>query len=350
MFLVCFADETLRVVIHTANLIHRDIHLKCQGAYVEDFPLKQGSPKGQSNFEKDLVSYVASYRYNREHAWDGETKRTLTQELCRYDFSSALAILIPSIPGRHFLNSAPLGHLKLRRAVQEQASSGVREVIAQFSSIGSLNEKWLTEQFLESTGLPNATVADRGSTKKNKVTGRIKFVYPTAEEIRTSVEGYAGGCSVPGVKKNVSKAFLKPLWCKWSSDSDSGNPCRKPQNVPHVKSFYQLGDDGSSMNWFVLSSHNMSIAAWGQVQMGNGGRVNFIRHWELGVFVSPRTLGSAIHRLVPFRTNPIKGNVIPVPLPYKLVPDPYVDLDQPWAVDGQYTHLDRDGRSGAFGF
>jgi tyrosyl-DNA phosphodiesterase-1 len=106
MFLTGFSDGTLRVIIHTANLRYSDIHLKAQAAYIQDFSLKQNPYVGYCEFEKDLLSYIESYQYHTSQAWDGQS-RTLAQELRRYDFSSARAVLIPSIPGRHSLTRPP---------------------------------------------------------------------------------------------------------------------------------------------------------------------------------------------------------------------------------------------------
>ena len=338
MFLIGFSDRTLRVIIHTANLRMCDIHLKAQGAYIQDFPLKQNPYAAKCEFENDLISYIESYQYHTSHTWDGDN-RTLSQELRRYDFSSARAVLIPSIPGRHSLTKPPLGHLKLRRAIQEHtvATNSVQNaVVCQFSSMGSLTIKWLADEFLVST-------SQIDSPPGTSLAERIKFVYPTVEEVRSSLEGYQGGCSVPGTQKNVLKKFLQPLYCRWSSD-DLTNPCEKSHNIPHIKTYYQLNEDDSSMKWFVLTSHNMSKAAWGEVQYGQFGRHIHIRHWELGVFVSPTLVaGEPGHRLVPFGVNASQESDIQIPLPYKVLPDAYGASDRPWMVDAQYTQADRFG-------
>merc|ERR1711971_393390 len=78
----------------------------------------------------------------------------------------------------------------------------------------------------------------------------------------------------------------------------------KGRNVPHIKTYYQVrpgagGQDQESMEWFVLSSHNLSKAAWGEMQNGSRGETFKVLNWELGVFVSPKTLG--VNRLVPHR-------------------------------------------------
>lgn len=97
------------------------------------------------------------------------------------------------------------------------------------------------------------------------------------------------------------------------------------------------------MEWFCLTSHNLSKAAWGEVIMTDGGRRNFCRHWELGVFACPRLLGC--DKMVPAGEQPPSDKEIAVPLPYPLHPTKYAMTDQPWAVDKRYTQPDRWGRT-----
>jgi tyrosyl-DNA phosphodiesterase-1 len=327
-FLIGYADHTCRVVIHSANLRYDDVHLKAQAAYVQDFSIKTESSPSSSNFERDLVSYLDTYNYTNHRTWinDGSAEK-LTNCIQRYDFSTAKAVLLPSTPGYHSLDAPrPLGHLKLRQAVsqyttQEPLNDG--PIICQFSSMGSLDEKYLHK--LQASMDANL----HGSALK------LCLVYPTVDEIRMSVEGYRGGGSVPGSTKNVSKPFLAKLYHKWSSSSAVvQNPIWKEENVPHIKTYYQLDRDKQSMRWVALSSHNLSKAAWGEDQNSRKYRERrlFIRHWELGVFLSPQLL--KCNCIVPWdATRDNASGDVTIPLPFKLMPDPYTASDRPWAVD-----------------
>mmetsp|Transcript_3230 Transcript_3230/g.6937 ORF Transcript_3230/g.6937 Transcript_3230/m.6937 type:complete len:149 (+) Transcript_3230:1282-1728(+) len=107
-----------------------------------------------------------------------------------------------------------------------------------------------------------------------------------------------------------------------------------------------------SMRWFVLSSHNLSKAAWGEIQTrrDRGNReVLTIQHWELGVFLSPSTLGVDSMGPLPCapesstKANSNSGkrsttkhddhNRAIIPLPYKFRPDKYQISDEPWVVE-----------------
>jgi hypothetical protein len=79
-------------------------------------------------------------------------------------------------------------------------------------------------------------------------------------------------------------------------------------------------------------------AAWGELQNGQWGETFKVFHWELGVFISPETLGC--QRLVPFlpyrhnKNGGLPNGTVAIPLPYKFRPEHYAATDQPWTVDG----------------
>jgi tyrosyl-DNA phosphodiesterase-1 len=407
LFLIGFSTGILRVVIHTANLRYNDIHLKTQGAFLQDFPLKSSTVNRATSlsneFEETLVSYMATYSYTKSRVWDDRSSNhescNLTQLLRRYDFATAQAILIPSTPGYHPLSAdgtCHVGHLKLRHALatmvydnkkydvqlttkrddshlttkkllpnqrkqQKPEGSGI---ICQFSSIGSLTEAWLRELELSMdiaatapTGKPPTISSSSSCSTRLSRPIQLRLVYPTVEEIRNSVEGYRGGGSVPGSNQNVSKAFLRPLYHKWST-SGTQDMFQRSQHVPHIKSYYQLTPDGKAMEWFVLTSHNLSKAAWGEViqssQHGKAKRL-FIRHWELGVLIkgiahvisaseTKTTMQHLRSMLKPVSTEGHKQGSTIIPLPYQLWPEPYQPSDRPWAVDRAYTIPDSRGQ------
>jgi tyrosyl-DNA phosphodiesterase-1 len=363
-FLVGLSSGMLRVVIHTSNLRKEDVHLKTQAAYIQDFPLKASgeTATAPSDFENDLVTYFESYGYKRRVIW-GATgpAETLSERLRAYDYSGTSVVLIPSIPGYHPSRGRSFGHLKLRHAISAHASptpiAGC-PIVCQFSSIGSLNEKYLLElqRSMDASQVPRsnggqgrpwdrlAAASPRRGASCSATQLSLRFVYPTMQEICDSVEGPEGGKSVPGRVKNLDgKAFLKPLLHKWAPSAPKGtirtavNPLWKSRNVPHVKTYYQLGADSTSMQWFVVSSHNLSMAAWGTVIHPQFCRPDprlMVRSWELGVFVSPSLLQRCT-RLVPWSPDDrgYQDGDVTVPLPYKLVPELYGANDLPWAVD-----------------
>ena len=416
-------QSNIRVVVHTANMIQQDVEWKCQGLYSQDFPLKSdvGSidQKGHTKpnnpyvksgkkrgwpfedddpqpFEDDLVRYLESYRYSTRQAWCNASQtqtKTLSNKpmslvnLVRlYDFSSAYAVLISSVPGRHSgANAKNFGYSKLQNAIEEHVldhcnHSGSAEknfskpsakplhspVICQFSSMGSLSTKWLHD-FISAIDIHSTSEANTTSRKpESLLVDKIKLVWPTVEEIRTSIEGYQGGGSVPGTSKNVNRDILAPLYHRWSKPGAEYNrnddPLRTAKNVPHIKTFLQLSSDSKddpSIEWLCLTSHNLSKAAWGEYQNSAGSttKILFIRHWELGVFISPATLTKQLLddggdckcqkvRLCPYigsnsNTKVDEADTFStgkrdalIPLPYNVNLERYGNGDVPWTVDG----------------
>ncbi|KAL7526266.1 hypothetical protein ACHAXR_002762, partial [Thalassiosira sp. AJA248-18] len=256
MFLMGYKENNqsmCRVVVHTANILLGDVEYKSQGAYCQDFPLKQndngkmpkvvnpykrkreGTTDDKSSgwpfeeddvpFEEDLVTYLESYRYLTHQSWcstSSTSETTLSnkpmswlQLIRQYDYSNAYAVLVPSVPGRHKnTDYHNFGYLKLRKAVidwvcshrqNSKQPSSPKPIVCQFSSIGSLNEKWLN-QFLSAIDYSSTRDVDpikndsqKGGKKGPKdnqppvLSSRMKIVWPTMDEIRTSVEGYQGG-------------------------------------------------------------------------------------------------------------------------------------------------------------
>mmetsp|Transcript_8649 Transcript_8649/g.12561 ORF Transcript_8649/g.12561 Transcript_8649/m.12561 type:complete len:435 (-) Transcript_8649:28-1332(-) len=403
----------LRLIIHTSNLQRNDLEQKAQGAYIEEFPFQSSDPDSAKprkstnrtcDFENDLVSYIETYKYNKTHQWwwnggdHGEQQRKLVDEIRRYDFSKTRAVLILSTPGWYSYSDRPRGYLKLSKAIRDHYSSNnnsdastnsssttttrasrqeghnnnnnstttttttTTPIVCQFSSIGSLNQKWL-QDFAESL--------DTAQNKCRNLTDDVlRLVYPTSEEIRSSVEGYVGGASVPGTAKNVEKSILKPLFCRWAGAKTDHHhrgrrrhPLHKPSNVPHIKTYYQLTEDSQGMKWFCLTSHNLSKAAWGEKQNTKFGAKLMMRHWELGVVIFP--VGGPKQKLVSVATaaattmttvtkttgnadeehcNEDSLSANEIPLPFQIHPTAYGISDLPWAVDRVYKEPDKYGR------
>lgn len=87
-------------------------------------------------------------------------------------------------------------------------------VVSQFSSIGSLDEKWLTMEFMGSLGQGESS---KGGQLHPPCKGPLgaKLVWPCVSEVRDSIEGWAAGYSIPGPSKNVLKPFLRAYYNRY---------------------------------------------------------------------------------------------------------------------------------------
>ena len=92
---------------------------------------------------------------------------------------------------------------------------------------------------------------------------------------------------------------------------------------PHIKCYTRINSQTNELAWALLTSCNMSKAAWGCLQK-NGSQL-MIRSYELGVLFIPQLLksnnSSTEARLYPTEIasqQSANGNIISVPLPFKI--------------------------------
>lgn len=82
-----------------------------------------------------------------------------------------------------------------------------RALVYLFSSLGSLDEKWMGE-------FASEMCAGVSEDKKALGMGEPLRIWPTVEDVRCCLERYAAGNAIPSPLKNVEKAFLKKYWAK----------------------------------------------------------------------------------------------------------------------------------------
>uniref|UniRef100_F7FWW5 Tyrosyl-DNA phosphodiesterase 1 n=1 Tax=Callithrix jacchus TaxID=9483 RepID=F7FWW5_CALJA len=274
-------EEGLRVVIHTSNLIHADWHQKTQGVWLSPlYPrIVDGTHKsGESttHFKADLISYLMAYNAPSLKEW--------IDVIHEHDLSETNVYLIGSTPGR-FQGSQKdnWGHFRLRKVLKDHASSIPNEeswpVVGQFSSIGSLGadeSKWLCSEFKESM-----LALGKESKTPGKSSVPLYLIYPSVENVRTSLEGYPAGGSLPySIQTAEKQNWLHSYFHKWSAETSG-----RSNAMPHIKTYMRPSPDFSKIAWFLITSANLSKAAWGALEK-NGTQL-MIRSYELGVLFLP---------------------------------------------------------------
>ncbi|KAJ6397056.1 hypothetical protein OIU77_021987 [Salix suchowensis] len=361
MFLVY--PRGVRVIVHTANLIFVDWNNKSQGLWMQDFPWKEEEPGKGCGFENDLVDYLSMLKWP-EFIVKLPNLGSISINASffkKFDYSNAVVRLIASVPGYHTgANLRKWGHMKLRSVLQECTFDNEFKrspLVYQFSSLGSLDEKWMTE-------LASSMSSGYAEDKTPLGLGEPQIIWPTVEDVRCSLEGYAAGNAIPSPLKNVEKGFLKKYWAKWKA-SHTGR-CRA---MPHIKTFTRY--NGQKLAWFLLTSSNLSKAAWGALQKNNSQLM--IRSYELGVLFLPSSikrygsgfsctsnggpsmdncgsladseeLGTKLATLKWQGTSNLASKVILLPVPYELPPEPYSSEDVPWSWDRRYSQKDVYGQ------
>ncbi|CAL8352121.1 unnamed protein product [Merluccius merluccius] len=321
-------EEGFRVVITTSNLIRADWYQKTQGLWLSPlFPrLPDGSPSsdGESptHFKKDLLEYLASYRAPELGEW--------IQRIREHDLSETRVYLIGSTPGRYVgADMDRWGHLRLRKLLYDHAipvpDDEIWPVIGQFSSIGSMGldkTKWLAGEFQRTL-----TTLGKSSLRQDPP---IHLVYPSVDDVRKSLEGYPAGGSLPySIQTAQKQLWLHSFFHRWKADTTG-----RTQAMPHIKVYMRASPDFTKLAWFLITSANLSKAAWGALEKNNSQVM--VRSYELGVLYLPSAFDMAFFPVQknPFPvTSPSKAFPVPIDLP----PQRYCNTDQPWIWNIPYN-------------
>ncbi|KAG8342557.1 putative tyrosyl-DNA Phosphodiesterase (Tdp1) [Trypanosoma vivax] len=289
----------LRVAVLTANFIEEDWDMKAQGIYMQDFPRsltpdKEGRYTAQSatlqegrgeRFRSELRRYLHSYGLLSD---ENGLKGIPPSHFDGIDFSSASVELIASVPGYHRGGEAySFGMGRLLKVVQSVQMGpildGGKPILTwQFSSQGLLTEKFLKS--LEDAMLGNHAV---GATDR-RPEPEVRVVYPTESEVKNSLEGWRGGMSLP-VRLRCCHPYINARMHRWCHRgvSEAVNKPVRGRAMPHLKTYMRLAEGEDSLHWFLLTSANLSRAAWGEWQR-NGSQLA-IRSYELGVLYDSKS-------------------------------------------------------------
>lgn len=218
-------DDTAQVIIHTANSIVSDWTTLTNAVWRSPpLPLlkeplldgQQPHPLGSGErFKQDLLDYLRAYDTRRV------TCRSLVEQLAKYDFSAVKAALVASVPGRYRPSSPrSWGWVSLERTLREvPTQDGKAEVVVQISSIATLGAKdaWLQDNFFKALSASKSSPATKP---------KFKVVFPSADEIRRSVDGYGSGGSIhmriQSQQQMKQLEYMKPIFHHWGNDASKG--------------------------------------------------------------------------------------------------------------------------------
>ncbi|KAM3077208.1 hypothetical protein ACMFMF_005118 [Clarireedia jacksonii] len=362
-----FGTHHTKIIIHTANMIPFDWTNMTQAVWKSPLlplidPSKTSIPESTkigsgSRFKTDLLNYLKAY----------DTKRVickpLIEHLTKYDFSEIRGALIGSVPGKHDVDAdgkTKWGWLGLSNTLKSVPTSKSKaEIVIQISSIASLGatDKWLKNTFFQALSKSKDTPTP---------TPNFKIIFPTADEIRRSLNGYQSGSAIhtkiitPTQGKQL--AYLKPMLCHWAGDggqhaaetmgsaiSDAG----RKRAAPHIKTYVRFGDSShTDIDWMLVTSANLSKQAWGEATNA-AGEVR-VCSYEIGVLVWPELFGDHAKMVPTFKTdNPGSGDVergdlkvlVGARMPYDLPIVSYAEIDVPWCASSSYTEPDWMGQT-----
>ncbi|KAE9985580.1 hypothetical protein EG328_007246 [Venturia inaequalis] len=402
-------DNTSQIVIHTANMISQDWANLAQAVWRSPVlpllsePLSnwgESSPSGLigsgTRFKYDFLRYLKGY--------SGRTK-FLVDQLGMYDFSSIRAAVIASMPSKaNIAESQParqtswgwpgLKEILSTIPCHQGDTSKQPGIVAQVSSIATLTEKWINN-FAEvlNTKKTKASSSFFGLKAKKP---KLQVIFPTAEEVRQSIDGYASGASIHMKLQSTAQqkqlAFMKPMLCRWMGDALEDQENRDKGHVlgsadtgeakllkrealrgtaaPHIKTYLRFAStERDSIQWAMVTSANLSQQAWGALPDKEG--AVRICSYELGVVVWPDVFreeeGEEVRMVPTFGKDAPdfdKGNkshrdngggkvedrqerpkmVVGFRMPYDLPLIPYGRDDLPWCATSTYRAPDAFGR------
>ncbi|KAI1436319.1 tyrosyl-DNA phosphodiesterase [Xylaria sp. CBS 124048] len=369
-------NGTAQVIIHTANMVEKEWKHMTNGAWFsprlskigprpeakeeKPTPGPVGSPK---RFKSDLLNYLGAYNTHREVC------SPLVAKLSEYDFSRVRAALIASVPCSDGERPKPGTTLWGWKAL-EQALKAVRptppalkaDIVVQTSSVATLGaySTWLKDTLFKAL---SAQAPFPGPVTPK----RFHIVFPVADEIRRSIDGYASGASIhckAGLYRHTRQLqYMRPLLRHWASDSGEGpliylpefgdyvpHEAGRKRAAPHIKTYIRYAQD--AIDWALLTSANLSKEAWGGAE-NEAGCVR-IASFEIGVLVWPKLLtGTASSVMVPVSKTDMpsmendpeerhseSSHVVGLRVPYDLPLRKYTTNETPWlaAVD----HMEKD--------
>ncbi|GAB0496326.1 hypothetical protein MMPV_007638 [Pyropia vietnamensis] len=266
-------------------------------------------------FGADLGRYLSSL---------GPPAAPYARLLASYDLSTAGVDLVTSVPGSHTGAARDAyGHLRLRRLLAGAAPpAGAPRAVVQVSSIGGLSPAWVA-QFGESlhaaspppplTGaaatLAAAAAAARPQLSRSRTGAAAPsplgvapiVAWPSVGDVRGSPAGYLSGTHLFARAAVLARPAVATTLCRYQvvarpsrgssrGGSSAGAPLSmtRAATMPHLKTYTRpvAAGAGSPLAWVLLTSANLSIAAWGTI--ANSGAALSIASYEAGVLFTPR--------------------------------------------------------------
>ena len=398
-------DDSAQVVVHTANMISQDWSNMCQAVWrspllplnCKDSKLDRTHPIGSGErFKADLLRYLRFY---------GRRLGDLPDQLDLYDFGSIRAAFIATVPERQKVemsdSKTSWGWLRLGQVLRQiSCRTGIDEtpsIHMQVSSVATLgrNDDWLQNLFdtmsvSKARGDSKSTfpeVPPQKTSQKRKP--KLRVIFPTADTIRRSLNGYASGGSIHWkIQSGAQRAqldYFRPYLCHWAGDGMLNVMTFKGQSssaktssakveireagrrrtAPHIKTYIRFSDESQSrIDWAMLTSANLSTQAWGSLPGKKDGEVR-TSSFETGVVIWPSlfpennchsgdeereavivpTFGSDSPSGGQIRAAEADGasTIVGFRMPYDLPLVPYADDDEPWCASAQYEEPDWKG-------
>ena len=247
----------------------------------------------------------------------------------------------------------------------------------------------VTEEAPASFAKASTFFAKREANVDKMPSPRFSVIFPTPEEIRTSLNGYGSGGSIhwklQSAQQQKQLEYMHPMLCHWAHTQPASYSKSVPRReayrgpaAPHIKTYIRSSDDEhKTIDWAMLTSANLSKQAWGDV-VNKKGEI-WVQSWETGVVVWPALFAEPTQTTDEVTMVPVFGKDMPefkdvgdttpgidtegqesggttlktivgFRMPYDLPLRPYTADERPWCASMAYADPDRNGHAwGGYG-
>lgn len=316
IMLLFYKDNSMRVVVSTANLYNDDWDNRVQGLWLSEklpnMPTNAVEGESVTSFRSDLVNFLENYK--------NPTLQFYINRVENSDFRSVKVFLVTSIPGTHRGDS--FGHHRLAKLLEKNSApvDSKHPIIMQSSSLGNFGNSaasYLTGEIVQSLSQPSVGL--------NKP--QINLIYPTMQNVRDSHDGILGGGCLPYRQSAQNRQlWLNQYLYQWKCESRFCN-----RAMPHIKSYFRYSEEG--LYWFALTSHNMSKSAWGVKRENKRNRESTlnINSYEAGVVFFPRIFLN--QDTFPMNEKQQRNSAAIFKLPFDVPPCQYSPNDTPFCIE-----------------
>lgn len=190
--------------------------------------------------------------------------------------------LIASVPGTYIeaSNGYPYGHGRVSYLLTKHSTpiDDSSVIVAQSSSLGSFGQSsdaWLTSEFVNSMRRDSKPVGLRKMPS-------IRVVYPSFNNVANGHDGLlSGGCLPYGNKVHQKQTWLNGFLYQWRADGRF-----RSKAMPHIKTYCRWSE--KKLFWYILTSANISKAAWGSISKSKTSQTLRVNNYEAGVLFLPK--------------------------------------------------------------
>ena len=318
MMVLVYEDNSVRVVVHTANLVPDDWMNRTQGIWLSDKCPRitdGGSGESPTGFKASLLRYLKFYEVS--------VLQQFITCIQSCDMSHINTVFVSSVPNSHKDGAMCMwGHRAVAKLLRNNIPPSVSSwpVIVQCSSIGSLGlspDMWLEHELGNSLS---------SNMSRSLTRSRVSVVYPSHNDVLSSYDGPLGGGCLPYSGQTAAKQpWLVDHMNHWRAEASN-----RTRAMPHIKTYTRTSPDNTEMAYFMLTSANLSKAAWGSVS--KAGNSCLIMSYEAGVVWLPKFVtGEELFKTVQFKERNACSNMFP--LHYDLPLTKFSEREKPWLYD-----------------